>query len=207
MTSSVHSANGNKVTAVILAGGRARRMAGADKALLPLAGRPLLAHVIETLRPQVAELIISSNRPAASYAAFGLPVVADSLPGQCGPLAGLLSALDYTNSELLLTVPCDTPFLPCDLVARMLAALESEQADVCTVSSGDRTHAAIMLVRRKIRASLHTYLAAGDRQVLRWQQGERLAVVDYSDQPEAFCNINTPEQLNELEKNLPRHEC
>jgi molybdenum cofactor guanylyltransferase len=195
------------ITAVILAGGRARRMDGADKALLPLAGRPLLAHVIRALRPQVDAIVINSNRPAAQYAQFGLPVIADTLPEQPGPLAGLLSGLQACPGKLVLTVPCDTPCLPADLVARMYAALDTAQADICSVSDGEHLHAAIMLARRSITPALQSYLVAGQRKVQDWLRAQRLAVADFSDQPEAFCNINTPQELHQLEQRLTRHEC
>lgn len=195
------------ITAVILAGGRARRMDGADKALLPLAGRPLLAHVIAALRPQVDTLVLNSNRPAAQYASFGLPVIADSLPEQPGPLAGLLSALQASSSELLLSVPCDTPCLPADLVVRMRRALEEKDADVCSVSDGARMHAAIILVRRRVLPALDAYLAAGHRKVQDWLRAQNLAVADFADQPDAFSNINTPQELQQLELRLNPHAC
>lgn len=195
------------ITAVILAGGRARRMDGADKALLPLAGQPLLAHVIAALRPQVDTLLLNSNRPAAQYAHFGLPVIADSLPEQPGPLAGLLSALQSSTSELLLSVPCDTPCLPADLVARMRRALEEKDADVCSVSDGMRLHAAFILVRRRVLPALESYLAAGHRKVQDWLHAQNLAVADFSDQPAAFSNVNTPQELQQLEQRLNRNAC
>lgn len=188
------------VTAVILAGGRARRMDGADKALLPLAGEPLLTHVIRALQPQVSQLLLNSNHPAARYAQFGLPVIADTLPDQPGPLAGLLSALQAGSGELVLCVPCDTPNLPADLVMRMYVALEDNAAEVCTISDGERLHAAIMLVRRNVRPALESYLSAGQRKVQDWLRTQKLAVADFSDQPAAFSNINTPQELQDLEQ-------
>jgi molybdopterin-guanine dinucleotide biosynthesis protein A len=195
------------ITGVILAGGRSRRMDGTDKALLPLAGQALLTHIIAALRPQVDTLILNSNRPADGYAQFGLPVIADSLPDQPGPLAGLLSALQASTSELVLSVPCDTPDLPADLVARMHAELERTGADVCSVSDGERLHAAIMLVRRSTLPALQNYLAAGQRKVQDWLRAQPHCVADFSDQPAAFSNINTPQELQALEQRFARHEC
>ncbi len=195
-----------QLTAVILAGGQARRMNGVDKALLPLAGRPLLAHVIAALRPQVDAILLNSNRPAAQYAQFGIPVIADTLPEQPGPLAGLLSALQSCDSELVLTVPCDTPCLPAGLVLRMQAALDENDADVCSISDGEHLHAAIMLVRRRVVPALQAYLVAGGRKVQDWLRSQHLAVADFSDQPQAFSNINTPQQLQQLEQRLARHD-
>ncbi|MEW6646057.1 MAG: molybdenum cofactor guanylyltransferase MobA [Pseudomonadota bacterium] len=195
------------ITAVILAGGRARRMDGADKALLPLAGRPLLAHVIDALRPQVDTILLNSNRAAAEYASFGLPVIADTLPEQPGPLAGLLAALQASTSDLVLCVPCDTPCLPADLVQRMHATLTQAAADICTVSDGERLHAAIMLAHRRVRPALETYLISGGRKVQDWLHGQKLAVADFSGQATAFSNINTAQDLQALEQRLSAHEC
>lgn len=195
------------ITAVILAGGKARRMDGADKALLSLAGKPLLAHIIAVLRPQVDAIVLNSNRPAAQYTQFGLPLIADTLPEQPGPLAGLLSALQACDSELLLSVPCDTPCLPTDLVARLRTTLTNSDADVCTVSDGEHLHAAIMLVRRRVRASLEAYLAAGHRKVQDWLYAQKLAVANFSDRPGAFSNINTSQDLQQLEQRFIHHDC
>lgn len=194
------------ITAVILAGGRARRMDGVDKALLPLSGQPLLAHIIAALRPQVDAIMLNSNRPAEHYARFGLPVIADTLSDQPGPLAGLLTALQSSDTDLLLSVPCDTPSLPGDLVARMRSALEGSDADVCSVSDGKRLHAAIMLVRRRTLPALQAFLAAGGRKVQDWLSTQKLAVADFSDQPDAFSNINTPQELQQLEQRLTRDD-
>lgn len=195
------------VTAVILAGGRARRMEGADKALLLLAGRPLLAHVIDALRLQVDTILLNSNRTAAEYTSFGLPVIADTLPDQPGPLAGLLTALQTSEAELVLCVPCDTPCLPADLVPRLRAGLMQAAADICTVTDGERLHAAIMLVHRRVRPALESYLASGGRKVQDWLHSQKLAVADFSDQPTAFSNINTALELQALEQRLSAHEC
>lgn len=188
------------VTAFILAGGQARRMGGRDKALLPLGGRPLLAHVIAALEPQVDVFYINSNRPAADYAEFGLPVVADALPGQLGPLAGLLTGLRTIDHGLLLTVPCDVPLLPADLVTRMRTALEQQDGEICSVEENGRLHAAIMLTSPALLPELETYLHEGGRKVQAWLRSRRLALADFSDRPEAFRNINHPHELQELEQ-------
>lgn len=196
--------NHNTVTAVILAGGRAQRMGGQDKALQLLAGRPLMAHVISALRPQVDTILINSNRPAGDYRQFGLPVIPDSLPDHPGPLAGLLSALQVCDSELILAVPCDTPLLPSDLVARMRQALEQDHADVCSISADGHLHAAIILTRHNRQAALREYLASGQRKVQDWLRSQRLAIADYSDGAEHFINVNSSEELQQLEQRMPR---
>ncbi len=195
------------VTAVILAGGRAQRFGGIDKALLPLAGRPLLQHILTTLRPQVGAVLLNSNRAAADYDLFALPVIADTVAQQPGPLAGLISGLQSAATEWVLTVPCDTPCLPADLVARMIAALRQQDAEVCTVSDGDRLHAAFMLANRRLLPALQEYLAGGGRRVQEWLRSRHLALADYADRPQAFCNINTPEELQAMEQRLKDHGC
>ncbi|MFA5628011.1 MAG: molybdenum cofactor guanylyltransferase MobA [Thiohalomonadaceae bacterium] len=184
-----------EISAVILAGGQSRRMGGADKALSIYNGKPLLAHVIAALRPQVHDIILNSNRPATDYSAFGLPVIADSLPDQPGPLAGLLTALQNNQNKLLLCVPCDMPCLPDDLVARMHECLTTNNADVCSVSDGEQVHAVVLLVRPQVLLSIEDYLASGRRKVQDWLASQKLAIADFSAQATAFRNINTPQDL------------
>ncbi len=186
------------ICAVILAGGRGRRMGGRDKALLPLAGWPLIAHVVAALRPQVSAIFINSNRMPADYAALGLPVIADAIPGQPGPLAGVLTALQACPAGYVLVVPCDMPRLPPDLVGRMREALERDDADVCSIDDGTRLHAAVMLLRHRVRPALERYLDSGQRRVQEWLRSVRHTTVDYSAAPDAFVNVNTPEQLQAL---------
>ena len=190
------------VTAVILAGGRSRRMGGRDKALLPLAGRPLLAHVLAAIRPQVNHVLINTHRDDAAYTGLGFPLIADTLPGQPGPLAGLLSGLINAPDPLVLTVPCDMPLVPADLVARLTAALERAEADVATVHDGTRLHQAVLLARRTLAPQVQTYLEGGQRKVEEWLMAQSYALADFSDQPEAFANANTPKELADLETGL-----
>lgn len=196
----LHTDANRKVTAVILAGGAGRRMEGQDKGLIPFKGRPLIAHVLETMAPQAERLLINCNRNSDIYARFGYPLQQDNLPGGQGPLAGLLSALDSADSEYVLSVPCDTPYLPVDLVKRMLDTLQQSQADTCTVDDGERLHPVILLVRRTVAPSLNEYLASGKRKVHDWFYSTRHCIADFSDQPDAFININTPGQLQAAER-------
>lgn len=195
------------ITAVILAGGRSRRMGGMDKALLSLAGRPLIAHVADILRPQVPAVWINSNRPAVDYAALGLPVIADTLPNQPGPLAGLIAAFQACTTPWVLVVPCDTPCLPTDLVARMCATVARRPAALCSISDGARTHAAVILAHRSMAEPLTTFLADGGRKVQDWLVAQHCILADFSDRPEAFANANTPDELNQLERRLTTHGC
>jgi molybdopterin-guanine dinucleotide biosynthesis protein A len=183
------------VTAVILAGGAGRRMAGQDKGLMQLNGRTLIAHVLERLAAQTQQILINCNRNQDAYAGFGYPLLSDTLPGGLGPLAGLLSALETVDSEYVLSVPCDTPRLPGDLVKRMLSALQQCDAEACTVDDGERLHPVILLVRRSAAAGLRHYLLSGGRKVHDWFYSVAHCSADFSDQPESFININTPDQL------------
>lgn len=192
------------VTAVILAGGQARRMGGRDKALLPLGGRPLIAHAIDAVRPQVDHLLINTPRDDTAYTGFGYPLIGDVITGQPGPLAGLLSGLVRATDPLVLTVPCDMPLLPTDLVSRLLAALEKSDAEVVTVHDGTRLHQAILLVKPALAPGVRAYLEEGQRKVETWLMAQRYSVADFSDCPEAFSNANTPEELARLEERLRR---
>ncbi len=189
-----------KVTAVILAGGAGRRMAGQDKGLMNFQGIPLIQHVLDRLSEQTNEFVINCNRNNESYARFGYPLLKDSMEGGLGPLAGLLSALEYAKSEFVLSVPCDTPYLPQDLASRMLRTLQDNTADVCTVNDGERLHPVIMLVRSSVAPKLREYLQSGNRKVHDWYYSMAHCSADFSDQPRAFTNINTPEQLQEAER-------
>lgn len=190
------------VTAVILAGGRSRRMGGEDKGLLPLAGRPLAARVIAAVAPQVDRVLVNANGRLDEYAALGQPVVQDGLPDHPGPLAGILAALEAVEGGLLLVVPCDTPRLPADLVARMQAALTASDAEVCTVHDGERLHQVVLLLRPTVAPDLRAYLEDGGHRVETWLRARAFAVADFSDRPGAFANVNTPEELRRMEAEL-----
>ncbi|MGM0592914.1 MAG: molybdenum cofactor guanylyltransferase MobA [Pseudomonadota bacterium] len=188
------------VTVVLLAGGAGRRMGGQDKGLLPFRGTSLIAHVLQVLKPQVEQVLINANRNHQHYRELGLPLVSDTLSGGLGPLAGLLSGLEHSDSEYVLSIPCDTPYLPGDLVERMLHTLLQHDAQACTVDDGRRLHPVIMLVRSDAEAPLRDYLQQGGRKVHDWFYSVPHCCADFSDQPEAFTNLNTPAQLNEAQQ-------
>ncbi|MDR3391375.1 MAG: molybdenum cofactor guanylyltransferase MobA [Sulfuriferula sp.] len=179
------------ISGIILAGGESRRMGGQDKGLLPFAGTPLIQHVIQRIAPQVDELLISANRNLARYATYGYPVIEDDGNGFLGPLAGMLAGLKAAHGEWVLTVPCDTPFLPANLVERLQQA--ADDVDIVVASAG-RIHATTMLCRRRLADNLANALADGERKVQNWQAGQRRAVVEFDDEA-AFANLNTPQQL------------
>jgi len=187
------------ITGIVIAGGLARRMGGVDKGLQSLDGRPLLAHVIGRFAPQVDTLLINANHNAAAYAAFGYPLVEDAIPGYAGPLAGLQAGLAACNTPLLACVPCDSPFLPDELVARLAAALVAEEADIAVATANGRSHHAFLLCRREVLPGLSAYLAGGGRKIGLWLSGLKVAAVPFADEA-AFANINTLEELKNLEK-------
>ena len=190
------------ITGLVLAGGRGSRMGGADKGLQPLHGRPLVQHAIERLRPQVGPLWVSANRNAPAYAALGVPVCADTVPGQPGPLAGLLAGLQQCTTPWLAAVPCDVPRFPVDLVARLAAGLQAAGAELAiavTVDNGvQRAHPVFCLLPVTLRDDLAAALARDERRVLQWMRRHRCAEVPFHD-ASAFANANTGEDLRRLE--------
>jgi molybdenum cofactor guanylyltransferase len=187
------------VDAVILAGGRARRLGGVDKGLLPLRGRPLVAWVAQRLAPQVDSICISANRHLDEYAALGYPVVPDTLPDHPGPLAGILAATAAPGREWVLTTPCDTPFLPADLVRSLLAAARQAGVPLARAASPEQTHYAVMLVHRALLPDLAGFVASGGRQVQAWQARHAHVDVRFEVGEAAFFNVNTPDDLARAE--------
>jgi molybdenum cofactor guanylyltransferase len=189
-------------TGVLLAGGLARRMGGGDKPLRTVAGRPLLDLVVERMRSQVSALVLNANGDPARFATYGLPVVADTVPDNPGPLAGVLAGLDWAaehcaGSPLVVSVPTDAPFLPADLVARMEAQMTAEGADLACAASGGQAHPVIGLWPVRLRHDLrHALVDEGIRKVDVWTARYRLAIVAFSDRPvDPFFNANRPEDL------------
>lgn len=189
----------NQVTGLILAGGLARRMGGGDKGLRVFRGKAMVAHAIERLAPQVDMLIINANQNRESYAALGYPVIADVIDGYAGPLAGLHAGLSACTTPLLVTAPCDSPFLPLDLVARLCAALEADAAQLAVAQCGGKAQPVFALCRREVLESLSAFLAGGGRKVDAWYAALKVVEVTFPDEA-AFANINTPEELERLEK-------
>ena len=185
-----------KISAVVLAGGQAQRMGGDDKGLLMFKGRPLIASALERILPQVDEILISANRNLEQYAAFGYPVLSDEVPGYAGPLAGLHRAMQTAAYPLILCVPCDTPFLPNDLVQRLHNALTQSRAQIAVPQVAGRTHHAICLCQRELAQHLQTFLHHGGRRVGEWQAALHHIETPFID-AHGFVNINTPEQLSQ----------
>lgn len=190
------------ITGVVLAGGRGQRMGGIDKGLLPLAGKPMVAHVLAALRPQVAAIVVNANRNLAQYATFGHPVAADAIGDYYGPLAGMASAMEIAKTKYVLTVPCDSPLMACDLVARLYQALSQEHAKISVAHDGERMHPVFALLQRDLLPSLHEYLQSGERKIDRWFARHKLAIAYFADEPETFINVNDPKERAAVEARL-----
>ncbi len=185
----------DRITGVILAGGLGRRMGGIDKGLQELRGRPMAHWVAERLAPQVDELLINANQNAERYAAFGHRVVPDQIPDFAGPLAGLHAALSAATHALVATAPCDSPFLPADLIFRLFSALTTTNADLAVARTFDQPHPVFCLCRRAVLPHLTEFLAAGGRKIDRWYATLKVVEVAFDDEAEAFENINTQQDL------------
>lgn len=188
------------VTGLLLAGGRATRMDGRDKGLIEIAGRPLASHVLGTIRPQVEDVLINANRNLEAYATLGPAVVPDSIDGYLGPLAGVLAGLQRATTPLVAILPCDSPFVPPDFVERMRAGIGD--AEIAVAHDGERRQPVFMLLRTVLASDLEAWLAAGGRKIDAWYTHHRVADVDFSDRPDAFININTPEERDAAEARL-----
>lgn len=196
------------VTGVLLAGGLSRRMGGGDKCLRDLAGKPMLAHVIERLRPQVGAMVLNANGDPARFAAFGLDVVPDTIEGFAGPLAGVLAGMRWSaghapEARWIVTVSTDAPFLPLDLTRRLLEATTGGPNTIALAASGGEVHPVIGLWPVSLADDLEEQLKAGVRKVLHWTDRHTTKVVDFpfltinGHEIDPFFNANTPEELDE----------
>lgn len=199
----VHSGKAiSEVSGLLLAGGQARRMGGADKGLLMLGGRPLVAWGLQRLAAQVGEVMISANRNHTHYEKLGVPVISDSLSGYAGPLAGMVAGLGKASRGWVLNAPCDSPLLAKDYAARMYAAGESGEFDVVVAHDGKRLQPVFMMLNRQSQPSLEGFLAGGGRKIDLWLGDVSHVKVDFSDHEEMFLNVNTPEDLEEMESRI-----
>lgn len=185
-----------QITAVILAGGRGTRMGGADKGLVPYQGQAMVAHVLQRIRPQVDHIMINANRNLTQYAQLGVPVITDANTQFDGPLAGMQAGMHHATTDWLLSVPCDSPLLPLDLVSRLRQAAEqasalSGQATLAIARSASGTHPVFCLMPRQYSQDLDAYLREGQRRVSAWQAQHPHVFVSFEDE-QAFTNINQP---------------
>jgi len=184
----------NGVTGIVLAGGQGRRMGGVDKGLQLLHGKPMVAAVLARLAPQVDEILINANQNLDAYAAFGHRVVPDAIGGFAGPLAGLHAGLSSASHPLVLTAPCDSPFLPLDLLSRLERDLGRN--DLAVAKTGDQAHPVFSLVRVSVLDHLSEFLSSGGRKIDAWYSTLKTIEVPFDDEADAFRNINTREELN-----------
>lgn len=183
------------ITGLILAGGQGRRMGGQDKGLIEFKDREMIAWVLDALRPQVAEVVISANRNIEHYRGTGSSVVSDAGGDYDGPLAGISAGLRACPTPYMAVVPCDGPFVPADLVSRLGQAFGIGGVEIAAVHDGERLHPTFALIDRRVRDGLDTYLAGGGRKVQEFYFMRQFTAVDFSDTPDAFLNVNTPEDM------------
>jgi molybdopterin-guanine dinucleotide biosynthesis protein A len=188
-----------KITGLILAGGQGSRMGNVDKGLQFFRGKAMVAHVIERFRPQVDELLINANRNLEDYGRFGYRVVPDGIGGFAGPLAGLERGLANANNSLVATAPCDSPFLPADLVQRLYIALTTHDAQLAVAKTFDQPHPVFCLCQTSLAPHLSEFLAAGGRKIDQWYATLAVVEVSFDDEEAAFSNINTSDELQKLE--------
>ena len=195
------------ISAIIIAGGRASRMGGIDKGLVLLQQKSLITHVIERLKSQVDEILINANRETETYKAFGYPVLQDAntdfigtyIGTYIGPLAGFMLGLQYAKHDYVVTVPCDSPLLPLDLVERLYKGMAASRADIAVACSNGNMHPVFCLMKKSVLPSLLAYIESGERKVSVWQKSQQLVEVDFSDCGEAFTNLNTFDDLAAIE--------
>ena len=191
-----------QIASLILAGGRSSRMDGKDKGLLPLNNRPMIAHVINRLKPQVSQIVISANRHIEQYQKFGYDVLLDDYDDFRGPLAGMARGLSHINSDYLLTVPCDGPLLPLDLAERMLHFAHENQAQAILAFDGKYRQPTYNLIHKTLLSELNHSLKNNEHKLGKWLMDHGALNLDFSDQPSAFINVNTPSDLEQISKIL-----
>src|SRR5688572_19864630 len=182
-----------KITGIVLAGGKGSRMGGVDKGLQPLRGKPMVEWVLARFAPQVGEIIINANQNLPTYEKYGHRVVSDAIGGFAGPLAGLHAGLNAARHPLVVTVPCDSPFLPNDLVGRLQASLKNH--DLAVAKTGAQPHPVFALMKREVRESLEGFLASGGRKIDAWYAALKVVEVSFDDEADALRNVNTLDEL------------
>lgn len=198
-----------KISGLILAGGQGRRMnklnnnqnlsSPIEKGLITFLNQPMIQHVIQRLSPQVDEIIVNANQAIETYTAFGYPVIQDDISGYAGPLAGLHAGMKSAKNTYILTVPCDSPLLASDLATRLSTALIKNNADIAIAKTGAQAHPVFCLCHKKLLEHLEHYLQNGGRKFDAWYSTLNVVEVAFDDKAIAFTNINTPEDLINLE--------
>lgn len=194
--------NNENVTGVILAGGKARRMGGCDKGLVEINNKTMVSYVVDTLKPQVQTILINANRSAEEYKKLGYKVISDQLEDYQGPLAGMAAAMACAKTEYIVTCPCDGPLLSKDLVSRLATAMQDEQVEISVAHDGKRMQPVYALLNCKLHSSLLEFLNSGERKIDKWYSQHQYKEVDFSDYPDCFININTPEDQAQISEKL-----
>lgn len=189
----------SKVTGVILAGGLARRMNNQDKGLVNYKGRPMVSYAIEAFSGVTDQIIINANRNIDQYRQFGLPVITDQNDSFEGPLAGILAAMIYADTGVLLVVPCDSPLIKAEHLRKLLSTCAENHADVAVAFDGERLHPVFLAIKTSLKSSLQNYLASGQRKVEAWLEQQKMVKADFHNEAEIFTNINTLTELSALE--------
>lgn len=183
------------ISAVILAGGKARRMGGQDKGLQILGKQSLIEHVINRLQPQIHQISINTNRNQTEYAKFGFPVFSDELPDFQGPLSGMLTALEKTKSDFILFTPCDTPFFPMNLLDKLKSAVKNDRTLIAYACDEEREHPIFCLMSVQLKEKLRHYLASGERRLLQFMKENGGISVKFTQEEGNFENFNTLDDL------------
>ncbi|HHF3644807.1 TPA: molybdenum cofactor guanylyltransferase MobA [Haemophilus influenzae] len=183
------------ISAVILAGGKARRMGGQDKGLQILGKQPLIQYVINRLQPQLHDISINANRSQTEYAKFGFPIFSDELPDFQGPLSGMLTALEKTKSDFILFTPCDTPFFPTNLLDKLKSAVENHRTLIAYACDEEREHPVFCLMSVQLKEQLRHYLASGERRLLQFMKENDGISVKFTKKEGNFENFNTLDDL------------
>jgi molybdopterin-guanine dinucleotide biosynthesis protein A len=190
----------SSVTGLILAGGKGSRMGGVDKGLQAFRGKRLVDHVYERFAPQVGGVIINANQNHEEYKTFGVRVVSDAIGGFAGPLAGLHAGLSISKRPFLASVPCDSPFLPADLIERLYQRIDETGAELAVAKTGEQPHPVFSLMRRGVLDHLAEFLKGGGRKIDAWYATLNVVEVAFDDEADAFSNFNTLEELAANEK-------
>lgn len=188
-----------KVTGVILAGGLARRMNNCDKGLVRFKNQPMVSYAIAAMNTVVDQTIINANRNIPEYQAFGLPVICDLTDSFDGPLAGVLTAMMFAETGVLLVMPCDSPLVKADHLQKLLSTRAGTDADVAVAFDGERLHPVFMAINVALKPSLQAYLLSGQRKLETWLEQQKMVKADFSAEPEIFVNINSMAELSDLE--------
>jgi molybdenum cofactor guanylyltransferase len=188
-----------KVTGVILAGGLARRMNNCDKGLVSFKNQPMVGYAIAAMSTVTDQTIINANRNIPEYQQFGLPVVSDQTDSFDGPLAGVLTAMMFAETGILLVMPCDTPLVKADHLQQLLSTRAVVDADVAVAFDGERLHPVFLALKTTLKSSLQDYLQSGQRKIDLWLEQHKMVKADFSAEPEIFTNINSMAELSDLE--------